>query len=166
MFPPFDERHPGFSENFQTFSGNTLFPGAKTSTAQSNNAMMTEQRATVFSTSTLDIIGLPTASPTLEGTFSAEGTPIASNLTAGPTSAVGPQTTITVISVPTGDENGSESLAILNFGVRNWPWILGLLGLELSTLGAVGCFLRNRALLTFPLLPPEKMDSFDEDIQI
>jgi len=144
----------------------TLFPGAKTSTAQSNNAMMTQQTATVFSTSTLDIIGLPTASPTLEGTFSAEGTPIASNLTAGPTSAVGPQTTITVISVPTGDENGSESLAILNFGVRNWPWILGLLGLELSTLGVVAFFLRKRGLLTFPLLPPEKMDSFDEDIQI
>ena len=48
----------------------TLFPGAKTSTAQVNSTLLPQQSPTVFSTSTLDIIGLPTDSPTLEGTLS------------------------------------------------------------------------------------------------
>ena len=144
----------------------TLFPGAKTSTAQVNNTLLPNQSPTVFSTSTLEIIGLPTASPTLDETLFLNGTPIASNPTIEATRTPTTGFTITVISVPTGGGDGQQPPGILNFGQRNWPWILGLLGLELSTLGVAAVFLRKRGLLKFPLYSPENPDSFEEDIQI
>ena len=144
----------------------TLFPGAKTSTAQVNNTLLPNQSPTVFSTSTLEIIGLPTASPTVDETLAWDGTAIASNPTIEATRTPTTGLTINVISVPTGGGDGQEPPSILNFGLRNWPWILGLLGLELSTLGVAAVFLRKRGLLKFPLLSPENPDPFEEDIQI
>ncbi|HWR65506.1 MAG TPA: hypothetical protein VN364_05260 [Bellilinea sp.] len=144
----------------------TLFPGAKTSTAQVNSTLLPGQSPTVFSTSTLDIIGLPTDLPTLEGTLPADGTPIASNLTAVLTSLGSPETAITIISIPPDADGSQGSPEILNFGARNWPWILGLLGLELSTLGMAAVILRRRGMLKFPLISPDEPAPYEEDIQI
>jgi hypothetical protein len=143
-----------------------LFPGAKTSTAQVNSTLLPGQSPTVFSTSTLDIIGLPTDIPTLEGTLSVDGTPIASNLTAAPTSFGSPGTAITIISIPPAADNSQGTPEILNFGARNWPWILGLLGLELATLGMAVVILRRRGMLRFPLISSEKPEFYEEDIEI
>jgi len=144
----------------------TLFPGAKTSTAQVNSTLLPQQSPTIFSTSTLDIIGLPTDLPTQEGTRPVDGTPIASNLTAAPTSLGSPETAITIISIPPSADDSQGTPEILNFGARNWPWILGLLGLELSTLGMAAVILRRRGMLKFPLISPEKPVLYEEDIQI
>lgn len=144
----------------------TLFPGAKTSTAQVNSTLLPGQSPTFFSTSTLDIIGLPTDTPTLEGTLSVDGTPIASNLTPAPTSLGSSETAITIISIPPDANDNQGSPEILNFGARYWPWILGLLGLELATLGVTAMILRRRGMLHFPLISPEKTEFYEEDIQI
>ncbi len=49
----------------------------------------------------------------------------------------------------------------MTFGKRNWPWILGLLGLELVTVGGVAIYLSKRGLLTIPMPTRRKKGTED-----
>lgn len=126
----------------------TLFPGAKTSTAQAVNTLLPQPSLTLTVTLTPASIGQGTGYPAAGGTaISSLGTPAGESSQVA-THAVNPTGGVVTPGVPPGE----QAPAIMTFGKRNWPWILGLLGLELVTVGGVAIYLSKRGLLTIPTL--------------
>ncbi|MFZ3079360.1 MAG: hypothetical protein WA109_06710, partial [Bellilinea sp.] len=134
----------------------TLFPGARTSTAQAVNTLLPQPSFTFTVTFTPNSVGLATGYPP------AGGTAISSIGTADETSTAATHViTPTATPVTQGVLTGEQAPAIMTFGKRNWPWILGLLGLELVTVGGVAIYLRKRGLLTIPSPTREERDAED-----
>ncbi len=137
----------------------TLFPGARTSTAQAVDTLLPQPSVTLTVTLTPETTDLGTGYPPTGGTEissigtlgTAEETSLAVTLTATPTA-----TAVSSDALP-----GNQPPAILTFGKRNWLWILGLLGLELVTVGVAAIYLNKRGLLTIP--PPEFEERDPED---
>jgi len=132
----------------------TLFPGAKTSTQQAIGTIF-PPTGMVNPSLTLDTTQFPSDG----GTQPVEGTAIA-NITeeAGELTAVGtrPYSSPTPTLTPTVPPVIRQTPAILTFTRRNWPWILGLLGLELLTVGVAAWILLKRGILKIP--PPGSVD--------
>ncbi len=135
----------------------TLFPGAKTSTAQAVNTLLPQPSLTLTVTLTPASIGQSTGYPVAGGTaISSLGTPADETLPVA-THAVTP----TGEAITPGVLPGEQAPAIMTFGKRNWPWILGLLGLELVTVGGAAIYLSKRGLLTIPM--PTRREKGTED---
>ena len=137
----------------------TLFPGAKTSTAQAVNTLLPQPSLTLTVTLTPVSTDLATGYPPAGGTaISSIGKPGTADETSSvATNAVTP----TAIAVTPGVFPGEQAPAIMTFGKRNWPWILGLLGLELVTVGGAAIYLHKRGLLTIPPVARDGRDPED-----
>ena len=131
----------------------TLFPGAKTSTAQAVNTLLPQPSITLTVTLTPASTGQATGYPPAGGTaISSLGTPgTADEPSPAATHAVTPTAGAVTPSVLPVE----QAPAIMTFGKRNWPWILGLLALELVAVGGVAIYLNKRGLLT---IPPDARD--------
>ncbi|MHB0989037.1 MAG: right-handed parallel beta-helix repeat-containing protein [Bellilinea sp.] len=137
----------------------TLFPGARTSTAQAVNTLLPQPPITLTVTLTPASIDQATGYPAAGGTaISSLGTPETVDETSqAATDAVTPATGV----VAPGVLPGKQAPAVMTFGKRYWPWILGLLGLELVTVGGVAIYLNKRGLLTIPPVARDGRDPED-----
>ena len=137
----------------------TLFPGARTSTAQAVNTLLPQPSFTFTVTLTPASTDLATGYPPAGGTaISSIGTPGTADETSTAATHV---ITPTATPVTQGVLPGEQAPAIMTFGKCNWPWILGLLGLELVTVGGVAIYLNKRGLLTIPSPTREERDAED-----
>lgn len=133
----------------------TLFPGAKTSTQQAVATFV-----------------LPTTSPpgdiTLESTITPVGTEISQSFSETPTELTSAATRAYASPTPTATPGiiptSTPAPPIFTFTRRNWPWMLGLLGVELGILGVVAVILRRRGLLKWGAPPPAPSENDDPGI--
>ncbi len=136
----------------------TPFP-TRTVTPLPTSSLLAET-ATEAATAGSTVIGPGGGYPAGTSTVAESGTGYPGAVTAAtPTAestktlAVNPTGTGTPTSGPTG---GKGIARLVSIGRNYWPYILGLLGLEIITLAIAGFILYRKGLLTFPLLPKKK----------